>query len=175
MLVRNSLYGLKISGTSCRAFLAETLDIMGYWPSYADPDLWLRPAVNPDGFEYYEYILCYVDNVLCISHNPRKSIKIIQEDFKFKYNKIEPPDLYLGETLDNMKLDNGKYCWTILLEQYVKAAVINVEKDIARSGKRFPSRCVTPLLSNFAPWLEDYLELMVDGVQQYQELIDQVR
>ena len=102
-------------------------------------------------------------------------MKKIQKAFNIKDDKKEPPDIYLGVTLSKMKLDNGKYCWTILLEQYVKAAVINVEKDIARSGKRFPSRCVTPLLSNFAPWLEDYLELMVDGVQQYQELIDQVR
>ena len=88
---------------------------------------------------------------------------------------IKPPDVYIGARISNIKRDSGRYFWTILLEQYVKAAVINVEKDIARSGKRFPSRCVTPLLSNFAPWLEDYLELMVDGVQQYQELIDQVR
>ena len=88
MMVRKSLYGLKSSGAAFRAFLAETLNAMGYWPSYANPDLWLRPAVNPDGFKYYEYILCYVDNMLCISHNPRKSMKRIQEDFKLKDDKI---------------------------------------------------------------------------------------
>jgi hypothetical protein len=68
MLVKKALYGLKSSGAMFRAFLAETLDAMGYRPSYADPDVWLQLAVKPDGFEYYEYILCYVDNVLCISH-----------------------------------------------------------------------------------------------------------
>ena len=69
MLVKKALYGLKSSGAAFRAHLAETLDTMGYRPTYADPDVWLRPAVKPDGFEYYEYILCYVDDVLCISHN----------------------------------------------------------------------------------------------------------
>jgi hypothetical protein len=44
---------------------------MGYKPSYADPDVWLQAAVKADGFEYYEYILGYVDNVLCISADPR--------------------------------------------------------------------------------------------------------
>ena len=70
-----------------------------------------------------------------------------------------------------MKLESGKYYWTISPEQYVKAAVTNVEEDLARSGKRFPSKCVTPLSSNYAPWLDDSLEIMADDVQQYQEII----
>ena len=40
MLERKALYGLKISGTTFRAFLTETLDAMGYHMSYANPDLW---------------------------------------------------------------------------------------------------------------------------------------
>ena len=64
--------------------------------------------------------------------------------------EIEPPDVYLGATLANMKLDSGKYCWTMFLEQYVKVAVTTVEKDLARSGKRFSANCVTPLSSNYA-------------------------
>ena len=83
---------------------------MGYHPRYADPDLWLRPAVNPDGFEYYEYILCYVHNVLFISHNQRKLTKRVHDDFKLKDNNIETPEVYLGATLDKMKLEISKYC-----------------------------------------------------------------
>ena len=104
MLVRNALYGLKSSGAAFRAFIVVNLDTMVYMPSYADPDLWLWPAVRPDGFEYYEYILFYIDDVLCISHNPQKSMKNIQKDFKPKENKIEPPDIYIVEKLAKMKL-----------------------------------------------------------------------
>ena len=57
MLVRKALYGSKSSGASFRAFLAENYYAMGYRMSYANPDLWLRPAVKLDGFKYYEYIL----------------------------------------------------------------------------------------------------------------------
>ena len=145
MLVRKALYGLKISGAEFRSFIAETLDEMVYWTSYADPDLWLRPEMKPDGFKYYEYILCCVDGVLCIFHNPRKLMKRIQEDFKIKDDKIEPPGVYIGVTLAKMKLESGKYCWTISPEKYVKVTVTNVDKDLDRSGKRFPSECVTPL------------------------------
>ena len=126
MLVRKALYGLKSSGASLRPLLVEALDAMGYRPSYSDPYLWLRPKVKPGGFKYYESILCYVYNVLCISHNPRKSMKRIKEDLKHKYDKIEPPGLYIGATLDKMKLESGKYCWTVTTEQYAKAAVTNV-------------------------------------------------
>jgi hypothetical protein len=175
MLVKKALYGLKSSGAAFRAHLAETLDAMGYRPSYADPDVWLRPAVRPDGTEYYEYILCYVDDVLCISHDPKKSMKRIQEDFKLKDDKIAEPDVYLGATLSKMKLESGKQCWTMSPEQYVKAAVTNVEEDLAKNGKRLPSKCVTPFSSNYAPWLEDTPELKADGVQRFQELIGQLR
>ena len=147
---------------------------MGYRPRYINPYLWLRPSMKMEGFEYYKYILCCVYNVLCIYHNPRKLMKRIQEYLRLKDNKIELPDIYLGDTLARMKLDSGNYCWTMSSEQYVKAAVTNFEEDLSRSEKRFPSKCVTPLSRNYAPWLEDSLELMEDGVQRYQELIVQI-
>ena len=53
MLVRKALYVLKSSGAAFRAFLGETLNVMVYRQSYADLDLWLRPALKTDGFDYY--------------------------------------------------------------------------------------------------------------------------
>ena len=53
-VVDRALYGLKSAGASFRAFLGEHLWDMGYRSSYSDPDVWLRPAVKPDGFKYYE-------------------------------------------------------------------------------------------------------------------------
>ena len=37
-----------------------------------------------------------------------KSGKNMLEDFKFRYNKIEPPDVYLGATLAKMKVYSAK-------------------------------------------------------------------
>jgi hypothetical protein len=98
----------------------------------------------------------------------------IQEDFKLKDDKIAEPDVYLGATIAKMSLDNGKTCWTMSSEQYVKAAVTNVEEDLAKHGKRLPSKCVTPFNCNYAPWLEETPELKADGVQRFQELIGQL-
>ena len=66
MLITRDLYGLKTSSTSFRSYLADTLYELGYTPMKTDPDVWLRKAVKADGFQYYEIVLCYVDDVLCI-------------------------------------------------------------------------------------------------------------
>ena len=106
MLARKALYGLKSSGAAFRAFLSKTLDAMGYQLSYYDPDLWLPIAVKPDGFDYYEYILCYVDNVLKLL----KLMKRINKGFKLKDDKIETTEVYIGATIVNTTLESGKYC-----------------------------------------------------------------
>ena len=68
MIIKKALYGLKTSGAAFRAHLAETLFELNYMPTKADPDVWIRPSIKADGFEYYEMVLVYVDDVLCVSH-----------------------------------------------------------------------------------------------------------
>jgi hypothetical protein len=62
MIVR-ALYGLKSSGARWRDHMAATIREAGFFNCLADPDVWMRPAVKPTGDEYYEYILCYVDDL----------------------------------------------------------------------------------------------------------------
>ena len=49
----------------------------------------MRPSIQSDGEEYYEYIVCYVDDVLGISCDAKGLMREIQRDFKFKKDKIE--------------------------------------------------------------------------------------
>jgi hypothetical protein len=42
--------------------MAQTLCNAGFAACKADPDLWLRPAVKPNGTEFYEYVLYCVDD-----------------------------------------------------------------------------------------------------------------
>ena len=46
IVVKNALYGLKSSGASFCAYLAEILDNMGFKNSLTDPDVWMRPVVK---------------------------------------------------------------------------------------------------------------------------------
>jgi hypothetical protein len=54
--------------------LTQNLMDMGYKLTFADPDVFIRPAVKPNGFEYYESMLTYVDDCLCVSANPQDTM-----------------------------------------------------------------------------------------------------
>jgi Reverse transcriptase (RNA-dependent DNA polymerase) len=69
-VIVKALYGLKTSAFAWRSHLAETLQELGYSSCVADNDVWMRPAVKPNGFKYYEYVLVYTDDILSISHRP---------------------------------------------------------------------------------------------------------
>jgi hypothetical protein len=72
IIIVRALYGLKSSGAAWRAHLANTLYSMGFTSRLADPDVWFCPATKPNGFQYYEYVLAYVDDILAISHDAHK-------------------------------------------------------------------------------------------------------
>jgi Reverse transcriptase (RNA-dependent DNA polymerase) len=173
-LIKKALYGLKSAGAAFRALLAETLHDIGYTPTKADPDVWLRPAVKSDGFEYYELVLCYVDDILSISADPADALKGLQATFKLKDDKIEVPDIYLGAELGRMQVDDA-WCWTMSAEKYVAASVKNVEEALAKKGLRLPTKCYTPLSTDYKPELDVSPELKSDGLQYYQELIGVLR
>ena len=93
MIFKMVLYVLKSSGAAIRAKLAGVIHYIGYTPSKADPDVWLRPEVNTDGSDYYEILLCYVDDVLAISNVPMRTMDGIRSVFKRKDKKADVPDV----------------------------------------------------------------------------------
>ena len=174
MFIRKALYGLRSSGAAFRTHLAETLYDIGFVPTRADPDVWRQPAVNEDGFEYYEYVLCYVDDILAISHKARDVLKAVQVIFKLKDDRIEPRDMYLGATLSIME-DDGIQGWCMSSDKNVKAAIENVEKELAGVNQRLPSKCRTPMTAGYRPERDVSVELTPEGIQRYQELIGVLR
>ena len=120
-------------------------------------------------------MLCYVDDVLCISDNPTETMQGIQRKFKVKDDKIEPPEMYLGAGLTKMTNETNKECWAMSSDNYCKAAVTNVEEALKTKGLRLPSKCVTPLTNGYRPEMDVTPELKADGLQYYQELIGILR
>ena len=133
-LVISALYGLKSSGAAFRSFLALKLDEIGFKSTLADPDVWIRPAVKPDGEEYYQYMLVYVDDLLCVAHDASTPLREIMADFKFKKDAIEPPEIYLGARLQKKDL-NGKEIWTMSSYDYTKAIISNLEERLKKTNK----------------------------------------
>ena len=58
-------YGLKGSGKAWHDKLFDVLLGFGFKPSKAEPDIWMR-----DCGDHYEYIACYVDDLLIASRKP---------------------------------------------------------------------------------------------------------
>ena len=132
--------------------MAETLHDIGFKLSKADPDVWLQPAVKPTGKHYYEYILCYVDNILAISHDSASTLKAVQVNLRFKDDKTAPPETYLGVQLGQMEIHRNVR-WYMLSENNVRASITNIEETWSKSGQKLPNKCKTcwkpsSLLSN---------------------------
>jgi hypothetical protein len=176
--ITRALYGLKSAGAAFRAHLAEHLHSMDYRPSYADPDVWMRPAVKKNGETYYEYLLAYVDDLLSISMDPMKTMRQVQKKFKLKGDKIAPPEDYLGAVLAKMKNGSHNECWTQSADKYLAASVANVEaklKGRGRDGLTRRKKCLTPFESAYRPELDITPELAHEGHRYFQELIGVLR
>ena len=106
-IIKMAPYGLNSSGAAYRSLLAETLDELNYVPYKADLDVYMRPVVKPNSFEYYEYVLCYVDYILSISHYPDMNMDGIRALFTLKDDKVEEPTDYMGAQLSKMKDEFG--------------------------------------------------------------------
>ncbi len=111
MIVR-ALYRLKSTGAAFQAHLASFMHQMGCTSCKADPDLWLKAVTRPeDNVHYYAYILCYVDDILCIHHDPMSVMGEINKSLHLKPSSVGNPDIYLGAKLKETRLPNGVMAW----------------------------------------------------------------
>jgi hypothetical protein len=95
LIIDGGLYGLKTSAARFYEHLSNKLRSMGYTPSKADTDFWIKLVDN-----HYEYIATYVDDVLVYSRDPEKVIKELQCDYILK--GIGNPRYYLSGDILNL-------------------------------------------------------------------------
>jgi len=131
VLIVRALYGLKTSGAAWRAHLANTLHLLGYKSCLTDPDVWFCPARKTDGFECYEYVLVYVDDLLVLSHQGEKTMKALQDFYHLK-DGYALPICYLGTEVKqwHFSQDVTKTKWALSSTQYVREAIKNIETHL---------------------------------------------
>jgi len=172
VVIVKALYGLKSSGAAWRAHFAQVLHDLGYQSSLADPDVWFRAEEKPNGFTYYAYVLVYVDDVLVISHVATKTMTALSKLFRLK-DGFAPPMRYLGATIQRWRLPGDEVAthWGHSSEEYVKQVLLNVERELLKTGNRLNGRFSTPMSADYCPEL-DYSPFLEDaGVNYYMELI----
>jgi Reverse transcriptase (RNA-dependent DNA polymerase) len=177
--VVRALYGLKSSGASWRAMFNNSILEMGFKPSIADPDVYLRAFAKPDGFKYYEYILVYVDDVLIISHAPEAHLKVIQANYELNPTSVGPPNRYLGADVEKVTRPGdptGQEYWSFSANTYVRNAVKNVKILLQEEGRGLKSTAKTPFPSTtYRPEVDMTDECDADYASRYQNLIGVLR
>ena len=181
-LIHRALYGGKTAGRDFRNHLRACMHHLDFLSCPADPDVWMRPAMKDDGSEYWEYVLLYTDDALCVSMNPERVLrKELGKYFELKEESIGPPKIYLGSNVRKVELDTGVQCWAFGSSQYVQAAVKNVERYLADRCKtgderfKLKPKAMTPMQTSYRPELDVSPELEASDASYYQSLIGVLR
>ena len=176
MIIRKALYGLKSSGFAWRSMLKESLTNLGYDNTKADPDVYRRAQVKPNGFKYYEYLLVYVDDILCISHKPKETMDLLAGIYRLKEDSVGPPDRYLGANVGKFQLPDGREAWSISSNDYLKSAVKNLEQVLEAEGLKLPTKYTDrPYPAAYRPELDTSPPLGDELATRYMHLIGILR
>ena len=186
ILFDKGLYGLASSAARFHDKLVSTLRSIGFIPSQADYDLWMRKSRN-----HYEYIATWVNDLLVFSKKPMDIIEIIRDTYDLK--GVGAPEYYLGSdyltapnekddqqlkgiaTVDNEDRDNHiSSLWlkegiktAFLVKTYIKNTITRLETMI---GKEF-SQFDTHMSETLHPEIDDSPLLNTTRHSHYRSLV----
>ncbi|KAI2503562.1 Reverse transcriptase (RNA-dependent DNA polymerase) [Fragilaria crotonensis] len=162
-IIAKALYGLRSSGRSFRDYLAKNLRELGFASSKADPDLWMKAAVKPNGDKVYEYVISYVDDLIFQGIDPEGFMDALGQRFTLKPGSIKEPDTYLGVDIKKFRIPDSdepdKVRWAFESTSYVKKAIADLEKELEDADLRLLPNAKTPLASGYRPELDLSAEL----------------
>ena len=143
MIIFKSLYGLKTSSARFHEHLSEKLRLMGYIPSKAYLDLWILKQGD-----HYEYIACFVDDIISFSKDPISIMNELKKTYVMK--AVGTPEYYLGGNVIQLGEEWEKEGITTALsaETYITNIVDKLAKMVGVEA--FPkSRYKTPMSEEY--------------------------
>ena len=144
---------------------------MDFTSSLADPDVWMRPSILPNGEEYYEYILVYVDDLLIISHRGIEILELLTSKYQYRLKDVGPPSRYLGAIVGRYD-KNGRKTWYMSAKDYLSKALPVVEEHYGSLNKY---KADTPLPPNYHPEDDRSPFLKDEEISLYQSFIGTLR
>ena len=132
----------------------------------------MRPAKKSDGSKYYEYVLFYTDDVLCISENAEDNLRDIGKYFELKPGSVGTPKIYLCGRVRKVKLNNGVESLAFSASQYMRASTKNVETYLGNQDRwKMPNSDETPMVTSYRPELDVSPVLGPHDASYYMSLI----
>ena len=163
LVIYKALYGTRSEGACWHDKLFDILHQMGFKPSKADPDIWIKSS--KDG-SHSEYSALYVDDLDICMKDPKAFCDTLKEKYKLKLKGVGPISYHLGcqYTRDEdgtLVVDPRKYVENIL-ESYEKMF-----------GEK-PKKTRTPLMAGDHPEsdLSDFCNH--NQIKQYQTIVGQL-
>ena len=101
---------------------------------YPNKDVWYLPAVKPDDFEYYKYVLIFVDDILNISHDTKATMETLGTLYQLNADSVGPPANYLSRIVGKFQLEDGTMAWFMSANYYVKVACANIVTMLEKDG-----------------------------------------
>jgi len=142
LIIDKGLYGLRSSSARFHEHLSAKLRKLGYHPSKADPDFWLK-----DCGTHYKYIAAYVDDIFIFSKTPMSVIDELKKDYILK--GIGLPMYYLGGNvvqLDQRRKEIGVQT-ALSAETYIANVVKKFEETFGGKFRKFKA----PMDNNYHP------------------------
>jgi hypothetical protein len=176
-IIVRALYGLKSAGAAFRNHLAVCMTGLDYKSCLVDPDAWMRARTFDDGTTFYEYVLIYVDDILCITDDPKKSLERINKYFPMKPNSIGKPDIYIGAKMSGVRLPNQVEAWAMSPSKYIQEACKNTKQWFTEHHPEsyYPSKCSAPFSNKYRQECDLSPELEDEEASYFQSIIGVLR
>ena len=156
--IKKALYGLSTSARQWSLQLGDTLTSLGFIPSRADPDLWIKLS---DDKLHYEYIATHVDDIMIASKDPMKYINILKQKYPLRNVEINP-EYYLGNNIEKTNYGTIR----ISQEKYIKEAIRRFEQKHGTLRKEN-----IPHAADDHPENDDSPIMNEDGITDFQQII----
>ena len=163
LVMYKALYGTRSGGACWHDKFFDILNDMGFKPSKADPDIWMKPS--KDG-SHYEYIAVYVDDLAICMKDPKAFCDTLKEKYKLKLKGVGPINYHLG--CGYTRDEDG----TLVADprKYVEKILESYEKTFGEK----PKKSKTPLVGGDHPESDTSEFCNQDQIKQYQTIVGQL-
>ena len=159
LIVVKALYGLRSSGLRWWERFSVVLHELGFKPSKAENDIWMRPKEG-----HYEYVARYVDDLAVVSSDPQSIMKLLKEQYSFKLKGTGPIQYHLGANFERDR--HGNLCMSP--SKYIERMIDSYHRLFGVKPKTIYS---SPLEKGDHPELDTSPELDIKDVKIYQSMI----
>src|SRR6478735_2529933 len=163
LLIIKALYGLKSSAARFHEHLSVQLRKLGFRPSKADPDFWIR-----DMQDHYDYIARYVDDIIVFSKDPMTVMTELKKTYIMK--DVGKSQYYLGG--DDITMDEACKKEGIKLAFSAETYIKNTLPKLAKvCGLEDFKKWNTPFCENYHAEMDETPLVPPSKISDYQSLL----